>query len=123
MPHYRLTIDALRWAPGAYTSPEAGRVFDVYVQAPTAAAARAYFRAARPGKAGVTDPRDGAWFDTWVITRTAKTPVFDVVMIMGPSARVVGETRFYAKRPANVCLRNTRARCKPGQSAFIRTGV
>lgn len=126
MPTYRLTIDAIRWAPGAYTSPEAARVFDVYVQAPTALAARVMFRAARPGKVGVTDPRDGAWFDTWRIERARKARVFEVVTTDNTawhSGGITGTTVFYDdKRRANEHLKTTRATRKPGQGAFMRSG-
>ena len=117
MPTYRITIDARRTVSG-YSGPDATHVFDRYVQAPTALAARRSLTSRR----WVAD-NDGAEFSEWTIARTRRVPVVEVVTTDSSawhSNGIAGIRVFYSKSAANVHLRRLLAQCTPGEGAFRR---
>lgn len=127
MPFYALTIDAVRHAPKGYSGVEASRTFVRHIEAESPHAARVALMAQDPRgpiSGAVTDPKDGAWFDSGTVRHVRAVSRYRVVTRDSSawhSNGVTGETVFYAKGDARRYYRRTLAKCKPGQTAYLVT--
>lgn len=126
MPFYALTVNAVRHGPDGYSNADVFRTFTRYVEAASPGEARTWLLRLEPRgpiTGAVTDPSDGAWFDSSNIRKTREVTRYTVVTTDNTawhSNGITGRSVFYGKREASKYLRLALAACLPGQGAFLR---